>query len=346
MHIYIDESGIFNNPDKKGSAPSCVGALIIPTSKKKEVFKEFDALKHRWGKSGQEVKGSKLDESQVAAVVALLQKYDVLFEVSTIDMALHPDEALTEYKKVQTEQITASITPAHQPHVVKQANEIKAAFQAMSIPLFVQAFLMLYLIPRVLLHGVLYYARRIPEELQWFYWQIDAKETQSLLDYEKAWSTIIYVTMSTQSLNNPISFVEGGDYSYLDKFYKDVSRDAETLTEMGLDPDELKSINLGKILGEHRAFQDSKTSLGLQLADILVTSTRRALRGNLGQAGWENIGRLIINKQITGKGNGIHPIMINLQKAKENTTVPITTAVDVYKTYLSKGKSILRFDEM
>ncbi len=340
MHIFIDESGIFSNPENKTNVPSCLAALVIPSTRKKNVFKEFERIKLSWGSKGEEIKGSQLDEIQVAQVVKMLKKYDVILEITTIDMEHHTEQEITQFKKLQAAKITENITSEHRPNVVKQANEIKTAFEAMANPLFIQALIMLFLIPRTLYHGILYYARRIPEELQWFYWVVDAKQ-QNITEFEKAWSTVVYPIMSTQSLNEPIAFVDGGDYSYFDKFHKDDQQQKEFAKEFGLDPDEIQNINLWKILGEHLKFQDSKTNIGLQIVDILVTSTRRALRGTLSQSGWEDIGSLMIRQMLNERPYTLQSIKLNpLVKPKEEPIVIKSQSYKIFEIYHSKAKSM------
>lgn len=340
MHIFIDESGIFSNPENKTNVPSCLAALVIPSTLKKSVFKEFERIKFSWGFRGEEVKGSQLDEIQVATVVKMLKKYDVVLEITTIDMEHHTEQEITEFKKLQVAKIIENITPKHHPNVIKQAHEIRTAFEAMANPLFVQALIMLFLIPRTLYHGILYYAQRIPKELQWFYWVIDAKQ-QSITKFEKAWSTVIYPIMSTQSLNEPIAFVEGGDYSYFDKFNKYEQHQEELVKDFGLDPNEIQNINLWKILGEHLKFQDSKTNLGLQIVDILVTSTRRALKGTLSQSGWEDIGGLMIKQLLNEKPHTLQSIKLNtLLNQEEKSVVIKSQAYKVFEVYHSKAKSM------
>jgi hypothetical protein len=228
--------------------------------------------------------------------------------------------------------------------MIKQSYEIREKFERMSNPLFIQAFIMLFLIPRTLYHGILYYAERIPRELERFYWTVDAKGDK-VLEYEEAWSTLIYATMSSQSFNDPIEFVEGGDYSYFDRFNRNEPINAEFAKEFEIDPDEVQDINLKMILGEHLTFGNSENSLGLQLADILVTATRRAIKGNLSQPGWEEIGSLMIKRKLNGSANGIQAMKLNLEEAKIKNSEPIQVSRHVFETYLSKGKSIFRPEE-
>ena len=49
MHIYIDESGIFANPQRKPNSPSVVAALVIATAKQEMLVEEFECMKASWG---------------------------------------------------------------------------------------------------------------------------------------------------------------------------------------------------------------------------------------------------------------------------------------------------------
>jgi hypothetical protein len=199
MHIYIDESGIFSNPANKDNVASVVAALAVPTTKKKELFRQFKRLTQNWTDKNGEIKGSKLDELQIASIIALLQKFDVILELVVIDLGLHTDEEITKFKEIQVDNMIGDIPPNHNPDVLKRALEIRSVFASMSNQLVIQANLMFLLIPRILFHMVLYYARRIPQELQWFYWMVDAKD-ESKNAYEDAWATALSLLWQAKAL--------------------------------------------------------------------------------------------------------------------------------------------------
>ena len=269
----------------------------MPTSKKKELFKQFRVLTHEWRDDNGEVKGSNLDEPEIAAVISLLREFDVILELVVIDLGLHTEGEITEYKRIQADKMTEHITSDHHPDVVERIKEIQTVFRGMSNQLFIQAMLMFLLVPRVLLHVIWYYARRVPKELQWFYWMVDAKE-QSKTAYEDAWSTALFPVMAGQSAQNPIALVEGGDYSYFEKFEErgtDAIRKIEK--EKGIEEGELAAIKLGEVIGAHFEFQDSRYNVGLQMADILANAVQRALNGKLKVTGWGEIGRIMIRRE-------------------------------------------------
>lgn len=85
MHIFIDESGIFKRSSTRAWAVSCVGALTIPDEALHNVLNDFHMLKKGWGTEHVEIKGSDLNEKEIADTISLLSRYDVLFEVIGID---------------------------------------------------------------------------------------------------------------------------------------------------------------------------------------------------------------------------------------------------------------------
>jgi hypothetical protein len=67
VNIYIDEAGSFV-PSTRANYVSCVCGLIIPAAKEQFLFNSFLKLRTSWGKQSEEIKGSSLDEKQVARV--------------------------------------------------------------------------------------------------------------------------------------------------------------------------------------------------------------------------------------------------------------------------------------
>jgi hypothetical protein len=334
MHIYIDESGIFNNLASKRNVASCVAALAIPSSKKVKLFEEFKTLTSGWSGPSGEVKGKELDEAQIAAVVAMLQKYDVVLEITAMDLGIHTQTEISSFKQRQADEVIKYITPEHNAEVVKQLHEIRDIFNKMSNQLFVQAFIMFLLIPRTLRHIITYYARRIPKELKSFHWVIDAK-APNITDYERAWSLAIFPVMYAQSLKEPMVYVEGGDYSYFERFQDTDKESIERIaTSEGFQKGEIGATKLELILGKNFKFQDSKDNVGLQMADILANATQRALNGRLQRAGWGEIGSLMILQN----PEPLQTIKFNNEDRKVKSVMVTTPFYGVIKTYKSKAK--------
>jgi tetratricopeptide (TPR) repeat protein len=299
MNIYIDESGIFRNTTQQSNIASVVAALVLPTSQRAEIVKEFRTLTRHWPHSDGEIKGKDLDEDQVAAVVALLKRHPVCLEAKVIDVALTSEAEITTFKTRQADNITANLTSTHHPDVVKQATEMREAFLNMSNPLFVQAFLMMMLIMDLFPKMPHYYARRTPQELGKFHWIVDAKDKQ-LTEFEKAWSLTVYAVMGTWSFKKPFIPIDGGDYSYLERYKVTNKEDLDYFREIAVSRNKeavgkrIGIMSLKKLLGESFKFQDSKRNTGLQLVDVLVNAIQRALNNKLQPHGWRDIGSLMI----------------------------------------------------
>ena len=336
MHIYIDESGIFSNPTNKSNVASCVVALVIPSSKKVKLFNEFKSLTTNWKPPGEEVKGRNLNEDQVAQVVLLLQRYDVILEITAIDLGLLTENEIADFKKKQADKIIEDIKPETYPEMVAQLHLPRDGINKMSNQLFVQAFTMFMLIPRTLKNAITYYARRIPKELKSFHWVVDAKQ-RNITDYEQTWSLVIFPIMYTQSLREPMYFVVGGDYSYFEEQFDNTDNSDMKYyeSEGNFEEGSIRTTKLELILGKSFKFQDSKDNLGLQMADILANATQRALNRKLKRPGWENIGNLMIKQ----RPSVLQTFKFNTGDEEEYATIK-TPFYEVIKVYDSKAKSM------
>jgi hypothetical protein len=339
MHIYIDESGIFSNPNNNSNVASCIAALVIPSSKKVKLFQAFRNLTSEWVDSEGEVKGKNLNEEQISKVVSLLQGYDVVLEITATDLGLITQDEITDFKQRQADKTIEHVTPEHNPNIVVQLHQLRDNFIKMSNPLFIQAFTMFMLIPRTMRNAITYYARRTPQELKSFHWVVDAKD-KNINDYERTWSLVIFPIMYSQSLKEPMSYVEGGDYSHFEeRFERSDEEEIERYEAEGkFEKGSIGALKLELILGQSFKFQDSKSNVGLQMADILATATRRALNGTLGSSGWGNIGSLMI-----AQPSVLHTFKLNTGNEEEFKTIK-TPFYGVIKTYESKAKSMFLDD--
>ena len=147
-------------------------------------------------------------------------------------------------------------------------------------------------------YSTLFYVQRYPKELSQFKWIIDAKE-QTLTNAEKWWASILKPVLQGMSIKNPLIMIREEDYSYYNQFdAKDKSGNLGT--------------NINKIMVD-LAFCDSKKEDGLQLADILTTSLRKALNGKFQELGWGDMGEIMI------QGNGQNVLAIVLDEDMSNS---------------------------
>jgi Protein of unknown function (DUF3800) len=308
MNIYMDEAGAFIPPGSKRShLYSLVLALIVPTATEADLFYQFLRLRDSWPQQKVEIKGSKLAEAQTTEVMRLLADHEAIAEYYAIDMALHPGHVIEDIKERQAAALVANLTPEHHPNVVQRLHTHSAAVRAMANPLFVQAFITIELILEIIETAINYFAQRRPEELARFAWTIDRK-ARTITQMEQLWTTLVLPVGETRSARRPYARVEGFDYSHFSKYELSeatadkVKRHLEwmrkTLPHASLPPDHVEGINARLLLSEERSFADSRSSLGLQLADIVASTLCRALNGHLQRSGWEGAAKLLIRKKV------------------------------------------------
>lgn len=291
MNIYIDEAGIFVKSLENKCAISAVGALILPEDKTKIIFSKFEALKNKWGFKGEEVKGSKLDESQIFSVIEILKNYNVMFEIVAIDMNIQNDDCITSHKLDRAQKMISCITEKFNETLIENLHKTKEEIESLPNQLYVQVSLTIELLMQVFQETILNYSLRKPKELELFKWIVDAKSSD-LTTSEKIWKTLILPLAQSKSFNEPLLMIKEGDYTYYYKNRK--SGDIPNyLSEYVKDKDPNSFTELNSVYSDIK-FTDSRNNLGVQLADILTTSIRRSMNGNLQEKGWKNFGNIIV----------------------------------------------------
>lgn len=296
MHIYIDETGVFANPLNKPNDVSCVGALIVPNSQKDQLISEFVSMRSNWTNED-EIKGGDLTHKKIRKVILLLKRYDVIFEICGIDLGHHTDDEITVFKKIQSEKFLEHVTGQHQPMLKKQLRRLKSNCLNLHNQLFVQSVVLSELIHHSIQMSTMSYCQFLPTELGEFHWVIDRKD-RKITDYEKFWSSVIKPYLQAASFKDPLIQIEGMDYSSFEKYCGKMERPPEHLRTFSRNPDkEMLYIDVNQIMDKSLVFQDSKQEPGLQLVDILLSAFSRAIKGELPDRGWEDIGSLMLLKQ-------------------------------------------------
>ena len=308
MRIYIDEAGNFVVPPAgRPFSYSLVFALAIPSSIEKELLSEFIHLRDHWPNQAVEVKGSSLDESEAAELIALVSQYEVLGNYQAVDMTTHGDSVVSDFKYRQAAELTANLTAEHSQDMVTQVHKDADAMRAMPNQLFLQGLLTIDLLLDVLQEATLYYSRRLPKELGDIAWVIDPKD-QEPTQMEEMWTKyILPFGESRFAKKRLISLVDAdADYSYFDASYG-VKDEPEMMAHLkwmnqtyqtplpgsGKRP----ALDLG-LLFSQRKFVDSRDSLGVQLADMLGNILRRAFNDQLEYSGWKDFGKLLVRKSL------------------------------------------------
>ena len=288
MDIFIDESGQFIPLGGRTSRAAAVIALVVPSASRTQLFRAFRRLRREMRPGVTEVKGSSLSEDEAAAVFALLGSYDLIAEAVVIDIGNHSADEVSRFKAQQAHRLLSGVTREHQPGLIQDLLRLREAIRQLPDQLFVQAFCIWELLPRLLETATMYYSQRTPAELASFAWRVDAKD-KARTPLEVIWSSLIRPLIHTRTSESPIGMIPGGDYRFYERF--DTNPEPPEARQEGK-----HYTNLRMVFGEDFQFMSSRRSLGLQLADIVSATLTRALNGKLQQRGWQRLGTLFVRR--------------------------------------------------
>lgn len=279
MHVFIDESGSFTGYHDQSL--SVVGALAIPGGKLDFIKRKYAKIRARLPLEKGEVKGRLLNERQVNEVTTLLARNDAVFELTAVDLGFHTESEILAYKQKHAEEMLARADRFREPDrqlVEKACDQILAT----SLPLYIQAITTFDVLHNIIKHIPLYFAQRQPQELATFSWIIDGKEPKKRTDWEMWWSWYARGALASMSMRQPAPVLKGADYSFFNRFNGNVDE-----TSQGID--------LRLLLADLQF--SSAIEPGLELVDIVVNATRRALVGRLGEVGVCGISKLMIHRR-------------------------------------------------
>ncbi len=295
MHIYIDESGPFVTFPEARNSVSCVTALVVPESVHDQLLQQFAQLRRQWGFTNGEVKGSRLTEPQFdSAIRAVYDTQSAFIRIAAIDMGLHTIAMIKEHRKRQAELVRQPMDDRFHPELVKQMCVLADQINGLAPQLYVQSTMLTKLVFSVIQTSTLLYSQLEPPALGCFAWTIDAKG-RHVTPAEKLWKTLVLPFVEAESLKSRVIFLTEGNYSYFAKFENpDLPSAPDHLREAVQHPNEhFSSFSANQVLSDLQ-FIDSRSSLGLQLVDVLANCFRRAANNRLQPKGWQNLGNIVV----------------------------------------------------
>ena len=183
------------------------------------------------------------------------------------------------------------ITDEFNEILIENLHKTKKEIESLPNQLYVQVSLTIELLIQVFQKTMLNYSLRKPKELELFKWIVDAKSSDLTIS-EKIWKTLILPLAQSRSFNEPLLMIKEGDYTYYYKNRKS-GNIPNYLSEHVKDKDPNNFTELNSVYSDIK-FTDSCNNLGVQLADILTTSIRRSMNGNLQKKGWQNFGNIMV----------------------------------------------------
>ena len=295
MHIFIDESGTFSGVGANAPAVSTLGALILASHRLPKLFKNFEKIRANLPKRKGEVKGSLLNEVQIATVVELLRKNGAIFCASMIDLAGHTIEDIANHRDRRIAGLELNLTDGHTQELRDSIASLQQRMTGFSDQLYVQGVVMIELLYRIMQDMIVYHCQRFPKELAEFHWVVDAKDPAVVTDWEDWWSNTLVIWLQAMSIEKPGVMLPGGDYRHFQRF---ILAELPAYLRDAVPPgDRTQGAGIDLQLMYRESFRfSSDPELGLELVDIVTNALRRGLVGNLGQAGWIPLRGLMIHR--------------------------------------------------
>ena len=145
---------------------------------------------------------------------------------------------------------------------------------------------------------ITFHCLRNAKELSEFHWVVDAKNPSLITDWEDWWSKTLVVWLQAISLNRPGRLMPDGDYRHFQRFLMTELPDYLKEHAPATKPGPAVGIDLQLMFGESFRFS-ADAEPGLELVDIATNALRRALIGNLGEAGWLPLRSLMVHRSDT-----------------------------------------------
>jgi len=279
MRIFIDESGSFVPTTNAGSW-CVVAAYVAPEDILKRVDSALHNLKLACGKAdSDEVKLNDVNEPNYIAFLQQLSGLAGTLYCSASEMSSATIEDIERHRDQQARRIVAHIHTMKYEEGKESYTKASAQVGKLSAQLYLQLVCQIEVLHQVIDRAVLYYVQRRPQTLRQFVWSIDQKNS-SKTEYEDAFEKVAPGALQAMSIERPSIALKGGDYSAMRKFAFDKDSAPHHLNETyKLGVEVVGSLNISKILKNNMQFVNSATSTGVQVADLLVSGIRRALRG-------------------------------------------------------------------
>ena len=279
MNIFIDESGSFvNAPNLR--AFNAIAAYMSPESDRRELRKILASLKRSVGApANSEIKLRAIDERKLFVFLKQLSQLSgALFAVAT-DAGLNQPSEVRIHQTAQAVGITEHIDKMLHQAAKDGIQALADRMSSLPQQLYVQLQCQVRLLDLVVRNGVLYFVQRTPRCLSTFRWRIDQKNS-SKTEYESAFQTVLPAFLQSSSLRDPMIALAEADYSAFSRFQWTAETKPTYLRDAyGIETnDNALPLNIGMLFREDLCFVDSKSNLGVQVADILASSIRRCLR--------------------------------------------------------------------
>lgn len=296
MFIYVDESGSFV-PAPSVNSWNVVAAYAVSEPARRHAEAALLQLKVAAGrKHSDEVKLKDVTEAQLATFLDSLSDLKAIAFASCINLGTQDPADISTHQSSQVDKIRANGPRMIYKEGRAMIEDLASRVQRLSPQLYIQMVVQLSLLDQVHRATTLYFSQRVPATLGSFRWRIDEKNSSRPV-FEQTLRHIAAPILQSMSLTEPAIFVREFDYSHYDRAFRYGPGEMPTYLQEATGTHMESGSNLGKVLKDFD-FVRSHDVPGVQIADLVASSFRRALRGEfLDTSGMaQRLGRLTVQR--------------------------------------------------
>lgn len=201
----------------------------------------------------------------------------VLFCVAT-DSGLNTKHLVEQHQIIQVASIRSYVDKMHYEGGVKAMTLLSAQLEKLPPQLYIQLHIQVSLVHAIIRRGINFFVQRNPNSLQQFRWRIDQKLPNAKTDFEDAFEKMCPALLQTFSIKQPSALLDWCDYRPMKKYWIEEGGIPDYLTNEFPQLKTREGLDLQKIVRGDMKFDDSKSCLGIQVADLLASGVRRLLR--------------------------------------------------------------------
>lgn len=276
MISYIDEAGTFVSKGAPENSWCTVACYSHPEFEKRKLAELLRKLKLDEGFSqGNEVKLKNISEiGYINFLDKLSQLNGTLFCTAT-DSSFNSLDKINSHKDAHVESILRGQSEMKYDGGKEAMEILHKQLSGLPEQLYVQFHCQAVLLSSFIQRGVAFYVQRYPNSLKNIRWRYDAKELLKITDFEDSFQKFVPALLQAYSIDNPTAALDWCDYSPMNKFIGTIP---DYLAEKVPELEGQEAFDIQKIIRDDIQFIDSKSSSGVQVADLLASGLRRLLR--------------------------------------------------------------------
>ena len=276
MISYIDEAGSFALKGASKNSWCTVACYSLPEFEKRKLTETLRKVKIKEGFSpNDEIKLQNISaQGYVDFLSQLGELKGSLFCVAT-DSYHNSTDKVNAHKNAHLASILRGKSEMKYAGGRKAMEIIHSQFKDLSDQLYIQFHCQAVLLSSFIRRGIAFYVQRYPNALKRFRWQYDAKELSKITNFEDVFQKFVPALLQIYSIENPTPALDWCDYSPMQNY---IGKIPEYVVEKVPNLKGQEAFNVQKIIRDDIKFIDSKSSPGVQVADLLASGVRRLLR--------------------------------------------------------------------